>query len=142
VKGVQQPLHQIVHSTKFIADDEQVIEPMSDEAEEEEWTGFGESEDVLDDVDEEEQEGEESLTWEDIMGGEGTEEMKGEGDEELDQEVDDAFDEVFGSDEDDEDDIELVLEEEPAQAKPKSEVAKLSKAKRGLRTHMMMVFLS
>ena len=59
IKGVTQPLHQIVHSSKFMADDDQKIDEDTepeDEDEDEEWDGIGSDDDDEDDEEEEEDE--------------------------------------------------------------------------------------
>ena len=57
IKGVTQPLHQIVHSSKFMADDDQKIDEDTepeDEDEDEEWDGIGSDDDDEDDEEEDE----------------------------------------------------------------------------------------
>lgn len=136
IKGVQQPLHQIVHSNKFLADDEQKLDPVETAAEvdvvaddldvelndeeEEEWTGFGSAE----------EDDEEALTWEEVMG---LEESKSEApadEEEIEEEIDDMIDDVFGdSDQEQSDEVDIVIDA-PQKSLPANDL-KLSKNKRG-----------
>lgn len=138
VKGVQQPLHQIVHSNKFLADDEQKLDPAEEElevvvndlegeieeqeAEDDEWTGFGEE------ASEANESKDEIPSWEEVMG---LETAPKEDDAELEEEIDDILGEVFASDADDQesDDVEIVLEEESKSVGNPD--LKLSKSKRG-----------
>ncbi|KAI5479824.1 hypothetical protein MNV49_002636 [Pseudohyphozyma bogoriensis] len=123
VKGVTQPLHQIVRSTRFMDDDEnKEIEDDEEEDvegaggeeadEEEEWGGIESDEEEGDEEDEDE------------------DEFEPEGDDEVPLAWDDLFDQVVGEEEklsgkkaaedveeESEDDVEIVLEEE---AKPKA----------------------
>lgn len=107
IKGVTQPLHQIVHSTKFLADDNQKIDEDTDEEEvedaeedEEEWGGIGsEGEDDDDEDDDEEDESFEAEF--------GDAEVPLQWDQLFEQAVGDA---ESGADSDDED-VELVMDE-------------------------------
>ena len=114
VKGVTQPLHQIVHTTRFLADDEAMF-PDDDEeedveeaeaelAEAEDWSGV-EDEEEDDDEEEEsfevgsEDDTEPPLQWEDLF--------------------DQAVGEAEGGEKDSEDDVEIIVEAPKAGAKGK-----------------------
>jgi hypothetical protein len=110
IKGVTQPLHQIVHSTKFLEDDDQRIDQDSEEEEEdeeedndedEEWGGIAEEDIEADDDSDEDAadfegdlpEGDVPLEWDDLFAqavGEaesGQEEVEEDDDEEEEVEV-------------------------------------------------------
>ena len=127
IRGVEQPLHQIVHTSKFIADDEagpdEPDSPVADGDEEEEWTGFGSGDEDSTELP--------ALSWEDVMGEEGVTMDTEKGEESASvaaEEVDQAFGDVFSDDDDaeeeeeDSDDVEIVLdapEDPPAFVKSK-----------------------
>ncbi|GAA5892440.1 putative GTPase NOG2 [Sporobolomyces salmoneus] len=130
--GVTQPLHQIVHSTKFLPDDNKKIEDDEDEDDEpvdssfyvedddEEWGGIAsEGADGLEDDDEEE-EGDESaepLEWDDLFANaEGALDKA----EESFVTVDDDEEELSGDEEEEE--VEIIVDQ------PKSAAAAVTKA--------------
>lgn len=116
IKGVTQPLHQIVHTTKFLADDDQRVGEESEEEEqddndeeddEEEWGGIAEDDiepeqdDSDDAVDFEGDlpDGDVPLEWDDLF-------AQAVGEAESGEEEDVDADEV-----EEEDDVELVIDE-------------------------------
>ncbi|GAA5882199.1 hypothetical protein JCM16303_002275 [Sporobolomyces ruberrimus] len=135
--GVTQPLHQIVHSTKFLPDDNKKIDVDEDEDDEpvdssfyveddgEEWGGIA-SGDEDEEEDEEEFDGEEGdsaepLEWDDLF-------ANAEG--ALDKAAEESFvtvdgDEESGDEDEEEEDVEIIVEQ------PKAGVAtaKVSKKK-------------
>ncbi|KAM0746605.1 NGP1NT-domain-containing protein [Meredithblackwellia eburnea MCA 4105] len=131
VKGVTQPLHQIVHSTKFLDDDEagrdDDDEDEEDEGEaeddEEEWGGI-QDEDL-------ESGEEEDDSFE--LGSDAGDEPPLQWDELFDQVVGDAEKEDSGEEDEEESDVEIVLDaEESEDGEPKSGTKTPSKRSRAI----------
>lgn len=127
IMNVDQPLHQVVHTSKFLAEDEQDDKPADAAAaeavieggEDEEWSGIGADTSAA---------AEESMTWEQLMDLHDDPEPKVAPEtEELDVEV------PLEDDEEDDDDVDIVLEgsEDEAPRKKPAKKGAESKLKRG-----------
>lgn len=121
IVAVDQPLHQVIHTSKFLAEDEEDDKPAEEdttEQEGEEWSGISADAPEADVADE-------SMTWEQLMDLHDEPEPKaaeGEDDEDVDVSLDDE-----------DDDIDIVLDNSEDEAPRKSsKAAAQSKLKRGV----------
>lgn len=141
VPGVTQPLHQIVHSTKFLPDDVRRVEVddeeegEDEEEEEEEWGGIQEDDEDDEAVDVEVGDAEPPLEWDELFAqvvgeeeGADADDAASDGeaegdddDEEESLEIDDES--LDGREEDEEDsseeDVEIVLDAEEEEERPR-----------------------
>lgn len=116
IRSVEQPLHQVIRSSKFLAEDDEDDQPEAEAEEEEEWTGIGSN--TADAT----AEAEESMTWEQLM--------DLHDDPVTSMSPSAAVDEVvIPSDEEEDDDVDIVLEESDSEQPRPSKSSKGAQSK-------------